>query len=77
MLSDHLGSFDNYLCREYAGNKKLRPVLVSCIKESGLNALSEKTRSELVVRVATKVNSTFIVLSYTQLLSRLSVMDGV
>ena len=42
-------------CREYAGNKKLRPVLVSCINESGLAASSEKTRSELVVRVATKV----------------------
>ena len=42
-------------CREYAGNKRLRPVLLSCIDESGLAASSEKTRSELVVRVATKV----------------------
>ena len=46
---------DTSCCREYAGNKKLRPVLVSCIKESGLDEFSEKTRSELVVRVATKV----------------------
>ena len=41
--------------REYASNKKLRPVLLSCIGESGLDGPAEKTRSELVVRVATKV----------------------
>ncbi len=50
---------DTCCCREYAGNKKLRPILVSCIKESGLNESSEKTRSELVVRVATKVPPKF------------------
>ena len=41
--------------REYASNKKLRPVLLSCIRESGLGDSAEKIRSELVVRVATKV----------------------
>ncbi|CAK0743004.1 hypothetical protein CVIRNUC_001436 [Coccomyxa viridis] len=39
---------------EYASNRKLRPVLLSCIEESGLSESAEKTRSELVVRVATK-----------------------
>ena len=50
-----VGSSVQLLRREYASNKKLRPVLLSCIEESGLDESAEKTRSELVVRVATKV----------------------
>ena len=50
-----VGSSVQLMRREYASNRKLRPVLLSCIEESGLNKSAEKTRSELVVRVATKV----------------------
>ena len=54
-VGHQLGSPVPFLRREYASNKKLRPVLLSCIRESGLDESAEKTRSELVVRVATKV----------------------
>ena len=59
--SHRCGDVPHVHCREYAGNKKLRPVLLSCINESGLAASSEKTRSELVVRVATKVPQSFLI----------------